>query len=149
MQFESKVSVAGMRLNSTPEDVRSLPYTGDGKVIDGQLVQINDDGETCGDVTAATKNYGVVVFSNIGKSGRSVDNKSEAYIKGDVLPVMVMGRIWVTPSETITAIGKAAKVYAHNTDGTVGQTAADSIEVAGWYYSVPTNADGNAIIHLV
>lgn len=147
MQYETRMAIAGLRLKSTPEDVRSLPLTENITVIDGQAVSILATGETCGKAAADTQ-IGVVVFQHIGKSGRTADGKTEAYIQHDTLPVMTQGRIWVKPSETITARGPAAKVYVTAATGALSQTALGNIEVVGAYWDVPTNADGLAVVHL-
>ena len=148
MQFESRVAVAGLRLKSTPEDVRSLPLTSVGTVIDGAAVAIAVTGETCEVVTAGATDFGIVVFQHVGKSGRTTDGKAEAYIQHDTLPVMTQGRIWVKPSETITARGGAAKVYVTAATGALSQTSAGNIEVVGAYWDAPTNSDGLAVVHL-
>lgn len=147
MQYETRMALAGLRLKSTPEDVRSLPLTENVTVADGEAVSILATGETCG--KAATGNQiGVVVFQHIGKSGRTADGKAEAYVQHDTVPVMTQGRIWVKPSETITARGKAAKVYVTAATGALSQTSAGNIEVVGAYWDVPTNSDGLAVVHL-
>ena len=148
MQHETRMAIAGLRLKSTPEDVRSLPLTENVKVIDGETVSILATGETCGKAAANATGFGVVVFQHIGKSGRTADGKAEAYIKNDTLPVMTEGRIWVKPNEVITARGAAAKVYVKVADGTLGKTAAGNTELVGAYWDVPTNADGLAVVHL-
>lgn len=148
MQNESRMAIAGLRLKSTPEDVRSLPLTENVKVIDGETVAILATGETCGKAVANATGFGVVVFQHIGKSGRTTDNKAEAYIQYDTLPVMTRGRIWVKPNETITARGKAAKVYVNVTTGTLGQTAGTNTELVGAFWDVPTNSDGLAVVNL-
>ena len=61
---------------------------------------------------------------------------------------MVMGRIWVKPSEVITAVGKGAKVYVNTTDGTLGQTADGNTELVGAYWDTPNNSDGLAVVNL-
>jgi hypothetical protein len=148
MQFESRVAIAGMRLKSTPEDVRSLPLTSTGIVIDGAAVAIAATGETCTAVTSGATDFGVVVFQHVGKSGKTTDGKYEAYTKNDVLPVMTQGRVWVKPNEAITARGKAAKVYVNTTTGTLGKTATGNTELVGAFWDVPTNSDGLAVVHL-
>lgn len=147
MQHETRMAIAGLRLKSTPEDVRSLPLTENITVVDGQAVSVLSTGETCG-AAAAGNQIGVVVFQHIGKSGRTADGKAEAYVQYDTLPVMTQGRIWVKPSETITARGEAAKVYATAATGALSQTAEGNIEVVGAYWDVPTNSDGLAVVHL-
>lgn len=147
MQHETRMAIAGLRLKSTPEDVRSLPLTEDITVVDGQAVSVLSTGETCG-AAAAGNQIGVVVFQHVGKSGRTADGKAEAYVQYDTLPVMTQGRIWVKPSEVITARGQAAKVYATAATGALSQTAEGNIEVVGAYWDVPTNSDGLAVVHL-
>lgn len=147
MQHETRMAIAGLRLKSTPEDVRSLPLTENITVVDGQAVSVLSTGETCG-AAAEGNQIGVVVFQHVGKSGRTADGKAEAYVQYDTLPVMTQGRIWVKPSETITARGEAAKVYATAATGALSQTAEGNIEVVGAYWDVPTNSDGLAVVHL-
>lgn len=147
MQHETRMAIAGLRLKSTPEDVRSLPLTENITVVDGQAVSVLSTGETCG-AAAAGNQIGVVVFQHVGKSGRTADGKAEAYVQYDTLPVMTQGRIWVKPSEVITARGTAAKVYATAATGALSQTAEGNIEVVGAYWDVPTNSDGLAVVHL-
>lgn len=143
-----KIAIPGLQLISKADDIRSLGFKGAGKAIDGGVVAINDDGITCKAVEAGDTDFGVVVFQHIGKSGRTDDNKAEAYIAGDVAPIMVMGRIWVKPSETITEIGKAAKVYVTAATGELSKTAASNIELVGAYWDMPTNSDGLAAVNL-
>lgn len=145
---EFNVALAGLRLVSTPSDIRSLPYQGDTVAIDGETVAISAGGETCTKVASGSTDFGVIVFHHIGKRGRSPDGKSEAYAKFDVPPVMTQGRVWVKPNEAITARGKAAKVYVNTTNGTLGQTAAGATEWVGAYWDVLTNNDGLAIVNL-
>ena len=147
MQHETRMAIAGLRLKSMPEDVRSLPLTENVTVIDGEAVSVLATGETCGKAAAGNQ-IGVVVFQHIGKSGRTADGKAEAYIKNDTLPIMTEGRIWVKPNEVITARGVAAKVYVNTTNGTLGKTAAGNTEVVGAYWDVPTNSDGLAVVRL-
>lgn len=148
MLGQYKIAIPGLQLLSKADDIRSLPFKGDGKAIDGGVVAINADGETSSKVVAGSKDFGVVVFQHIGKSGRTDDNKAEAYIAGDVPPVMVVGRVWVKPSEVITARGKEAKVYVNTTDGTLGQTADGNTELVGAYWDQPNNSDGLAVVNL-
>ncbi|AGH57509.1 hypothetical protein PSYG_00048 [Psychrobacter phage pOW20-A] len=148
MQHETRMAIAGLRLKSTPEDVRSLPLTENVTVIDGETVSVLATGETCGKAAANATGFGVVVFQHIGKSGRTADGKAEAYIQHDTLPVMTQGRIWVKPNEAITARGTAAAVYVNVADGTLGQTAESGTLVPNAYWDVPTNSDGLAVVHL-
>lgn len=148
MLTEYRISIPGLELLSKANDIRSLPFRGEGKVADGGVVAINADGVTCSKVVAESKDFGVVVFHHVGKSGRTDDGKAEAYIDGNVAPVMTMGRIWVKPNEVITTRGKAAKVYVNTTTRTLGQTAAGNTELVGAYWDQPTNSDGLAVVNL-
>lgn len=148
MFSEYKISTPGMRLLSKANDIRSLPFNGDGYAVDGSVVAINADGVTSSKVVAGSKDFGVVVSHHTGKSGRSEDGKIEAYIAGDIPPVMTMGRIWVKPDEVITARGKEAKVYVNTTTGLLSQTAAGNTELFGAYWDQPDNSDGLAVVNL-
>lgn len=102
-------AVEGLRLKSTPEDIRSLTYTGNLKISDGDIVGISNDGRSCGDI--ADYGYiGIVTFQHIGKSGLSEDRKKEVYIKGDCLPVLVQGRVWVRTMEPVPNRGTGFSV---------------------------------------
>lgn len=146
MQHETRMAIAGLRLKSTPEDVRSLPLAENITVVDGQAVSVFPTGEACGATATAGMQIGVVVFQHVGKSGRTADGKAEAYVQYDTLPVMTQGRIWVKPSEVITAFGGNA-VYV-NADGTLGQTAGSGTLVPNAYWDVTTNSDGLAVVRL-
>lgn len=147
MSYYDRVALAGLQLKSTPQDVRSLTYVGTKKIIDGALVAIGADGITCTDVVAGTKDFGVVMFQHIGKSGRTDDNKAEAYVNGDSLPVMVQGRIWVKPAKAVTTRGREAKVYFATADtSTMTPTALDGTAISGFMWDTLTNEDGLAII---
>lgn len=148
MLSQYKIAIPGLQLLSKADDIRSLPFQGAGKAVDGGVVAINADGETSSKVVAGSKDFGVVVFHHIGKSGRTDDNKAEAYIAGDVPPVMVVGRVWVKAGEVITKRGKEAKVYVNTTDGTLMQTATGNTEFLGAYWDQPNNSDGLAVVNL-
>lgn len=148
MLTDYKIAIPGLQLISKADDIRSLGFKGAGKGLDGGAVAINDDGITCKAVEAGDTDFGVIVFHHIGKSGRTEDGKAEAYIAGDVPPVMVMGRVWVKPAETITAIGKAAKVYVVADTGELSSTAEGNIELVGAYWDTPSNSDGLAVVNL-
>lgn len=149
MGYFDRIAIAGMRLLSTPEDVRSLTYRGNKKLADGALVAIADDGTSCTDVTATTKNFGVVVFQHAGKSGRTDDNKAEAYLNGDMPPVMVQGRIWVKPDAAVTARGRDSKVYFSATDNSaMSPTVVAENVVGGFMWDTLTNEDGLAVVHI-
>lgn len=147
MQFETRVALAGLRLKSAPEDVRSLPLQGAGIVTDGSAVAISDDGETCTAVTGVEKEFGIVVFQHIGKSGRTADGKSEAYAQYDVVPVMTKGRIWVRPDGEVTKRGKTEKVYV-TAEGKLTAVEEGNTELVGAFWDVPNNSDGLAVVDL-
>lgn len=148
MQHETRVALEGLRLKSKASDIRSLPFAGTGMATDGNAVAITATGETCKAVASGDTDFGIVVFQNIGKSGRTADKKAEAYVEFDVVPVMTEGRIWVRPAEPVTTRGKDAKVYVTPT-GQLSATAAGNTEFKGAYWDVPTNDDGLAVVSLV
>lgn len=149
MGYYNQVAIAGLRLKSTPEDVRSLTYRGNKKLADGDLVAISDDGRSCEDVVADTKDFGVVLFQHIGKSGRTDDNQAEAYVNGDMPPIMVQGRIWVKPNAVVTTRGRTAKVYFDAANpAKLTPTATGNTAVAGFNFDSLTDADGLAVIQI-
>ena len=149
MGYFNNVAIAGLRLKSTPEDVRSLTYRGTKKLVDGALVAISADGRSCTDVVAETKDFGVVLFQHIGKSGRTEDGSAEAYINGDMPPVMVKGRIWIKPAAAVTTRGRDAKVYFATADTSkMTPTAEDGTAIGGFMFDSLTNEDGLAVIDI-
>lgn len=147
MQHETRVALSGLRLKSKASDIRSLPFAGSGMAIDGNAVAITGTGETCKAVASGDTDFGVVVFQNISKSGKTADGKAEAYVEFDVVPVMTEGRIWVKPAEPITKRGKDAKVYV-TTTGQLSAVDEGNTEFKGAFWDVPSNDDGLAVVNL-
>jgi hypothetical protein len=152
MQQYADVAIAGLRLKSTPEDVRSMPMTGAGTVSDATAVCDAGNGEQCAAPDGTLRPVGIVVFQNIGKSGKGADGR-EAYQQYDVVPVMRVGRIWVKPTAVITATGGKVYVRTANADsthpiGSLQPSATDGTELVGATWDSISNADGLAIVQL-
>lgn len=152
MQHYADVAIAGLRLKSTPEDVRSMPMTGTGTVSDATAVCDAGNGEQCAKPDGVLRPVGIVVFGNIGKNGMGADGK-EAYQQYDVVPVMRVGRIWVPATEPITATGGKVYVRTANADsthpiGSLQPSATDGTELVGATWDSISNADGLAIVQL-
>lgn len=152
MQLNRDVAIAGLRLKSTPEDVRSMPLAGTGVASDGTAVCDAGDGVRCGMPDGVLRPVGIVVFQNIGKSGKGLDGK-EAYKEFDVVPVMRVGRIWVKPTAPVTATGGKVYVRTANADaghpiGSLQPTATNGTELVGATWDSITSADGYAIVQL-
>lgn len=152
MRNEIKMALPGLRLKSTPEDVRSMPMAGAGLIEDGLAVADNGNGEQCCVNDGTKRPIGIVVHQNIGKNGKTAAGK-EAYQQYDVVPVMTHGRIWVKPNDTITATG--AKVYVRTSNpttnapiGSLQVAATDGDELVGATWDSLTNADGLAVVQL-
>lgn len=152
MQLNSGVAIAGLRLKSTPEDVRSMPLAGVGAASDGTVVCDAGDGVRCTVPDGTLRPIGIVVFQNIGKSGKGIDGR-EAYIEHDVVPVMRVGRIWVKPTAPITATGGKVYVRTASPDaghpiGSLQPTATNGTELVGATWDSIIGADGYAIVQL-
>lgn len=151
-QQYADVAIAGLRLKSTPEDVRSMPMTGAGTVSDGTAVCDAGNGEQCAKPDGVLRPVGIVVFANIGKNGTGADGK-EAYQQYDVVPVMRVGRIWVKPNAAVTSTG--GKVYVRTASatteaplGSLQPSATNGTELVGATWDSISNADGLAIVQL-
>lgn len=152
MQLNSNVAIAGLRLKSTPEDVRSMPFAGTGSASDGTAVCDAGDGVRCSAFSGTLRPIGIVVFQNIGKSGKAA-NGVEGYQEFDVVPVMRVGRIWVKPNAPITATGGKVYVRTANADathpiGSLQPAATDGTELVGATWDSISSADGHAIVQL-
>lgn len=153
MSIFTDEALAGLRLKSTPEDLRSYTYSGNAKIADGTAVAVAADGRTCTDVATGVTDVGIVTFQHIGKSGRSTDGKSEVYIKGDCLPVLNQGRVWVAPITPVVSRGRATKVYVVVSGANIGRFTDLSTEtgaelVGGAFWDIPSNSDGLAVIQI-
>lgn len=152
MQLNKDVALAGLRLKSTPDDIRSMPLTGAGVAPDGTAVCDAGDGVLCAAPNGVLRPIGIVVFQNIGKSGKGADGR-EAYKEYDVVPVMRVGRIWVKPTAPITATGgkvyvRTASADASHPIGSLQPSATNGTELVGATWDSITGADGYAIVQL-
>jgi len=152
MQQYADVALAGLRLKSTPEDVRSMPMTGAGTVSDGTAVCDAGNGEQCAKPDGVLRPVGIVVFQNIGKNGTGADGK-EAYKQHDIVPVMRVGRVWVKPNAAVTATGGAVYVRTASATteaplGSLQTSATNGTLLANATWDSISNADGLAIVQL-
>lgn len=100
LKGDDLIAVAGMRVKSMPEEVLSLPLVVDPSypVTDGAVIYLTDDKKGCTTTRNATAGYvGAVVLNQVGKSGNANN-----YIKGDVVPVMVKGKLYVPVKSAVT-----------------------------------------------
>lgn len=110
---DDAIALAGQRIKSAPEEVLSLPLMVEPSypVTDGSIIYLTDDKKGCTTTQNASAGFvGVVVLHNIGKSGKTSDG--ETYQKGDVVPVMVKGKIWAEVKSKVTDV--TATVGADN-----------------------------------
>lgn len=152
MKLNHQVAMAGMRLKSTPEDVRSMPMAGAGLLNDGMAVVDFGDGVRCGAVDGSKRIIGIVVFQHIGKNGRDAQG-NEAYQQYDTVPVMRSGRIWVKVTDKVSTTGGKVYVRSSNPDaehplGSIQTTNENATELAGASFDSLSNSDGLAIITL-
>lgn len=100
------IALPGMRFKSQPEEVLSLPLMVDPAypVVDGSPIYLTADKKGCTTTQNANAGFvGAVVLNNVGKSG-SANN----YIKGDVVPVMVKGKLYVPVKTKVTDVAATA-----------------------------------------
>lgn len=152
MSIQKIKSVVGMLLQSTPQDIQSMPMTGSGTVSVGFAVCDAGNGEQCAKVDGVLRPIGIVPFSNIGKTGVGDDGK-EAFKQYDVVPVMRVGRLWVKPTAPITATGGAVYVRTANPDsthplGSLQPGATNGTALVGATWDSLTSEDGLAIVRL-
>lgn len=108
LKGDDAIAVAGQRVKSAPEEVLSLPLMVEPSypIKDGSLVYLTNDKKGC--TTAQTTEagfIGIVVLQHIGKTGKTADG--EVYLKGDVVPVMVKGKIWAEVKTKVTDLKTA------------------------------------------
>lgn len=109
---DDAIAVAGMRVKSAPEEVLSLPLMVDPTytVKDGSVIYLTADKKGCTTVQNTAAGFvGLVVLHG------SIDS----YKKGDVVPVMVKGKLW---SPVATAITDLSAVIGANTSGVISTT---------------------------
>lgn len=100
---DDAIALAGMRVKSMPEEVLSLPLMIDPSyaVTDGSVIYLTDDKKGCTTVQNPKAGYvGVVVLNNVGKTF------GNNYIKGDVVPVMVKGKIYAPVKQAISDLSE-------------------------------------------
>jgi len=120
LKGDDAIAVAGMRVKSAPEEVLSLPLMVDPAypVKDGSVIYLTDDKKGCTTTQNTAAGYvGIVVLHNVGKSGHA--DGTDSYLKGDVVPVMVKGKLW---SPVATAITDLSAVIGANTSGVISTT---------------------------
>ena len=112
LKGDDAIAVPGMRVKSMPEEVLSLPLLVDPTypVVDGSVIYLTADKKGCTTVQNVGAGYaGIVVLYG----------PVDSYKKGDVVPVMVRGKIW-TPS--VAKITDLATVVGATTDGKITAT---------------------------
>lgn len=117
LKGDDAIAVAGMRVKSAPEEVLSLPLMVDPAypVKDGSVIYLTADKKGCTTTQNTAAGYvGIVVLHNIGKSGHA--DGTDSYLKGDVVPVEVKGKLW---APVATAITDLSSVMAVNANGVV------------------------------
>lgn len=120
LKGDNAIAVAGMRVKSAPEEVLSLPLMVDPSypVKDGSVIYLTADKKSCTTVQNTAAGFvGLVVLHGVGKSGRS--GETDTYIKGDVVPVMVKGKLW---SPVATAITDLSAVIGATASGVISTT---------------------------
>lgn len=112
LKGDDAIAVAGMRVKSMPEEVLSLPLLVDPSytVKDGSVVYLTADKKGCTTVQNVGAGYvGIVVLNGM----------IDSYKKGDVVPVMVRGKIW---SPSVTKITDLTTVVGANATGQITAT---------------------------
>lgn len=102
---DDSIALPGMRVKSMAEEVLSLPLMVDPAypVKSGSPIYLTADKKGCTTTQNANAGYvGAVVFANIGKTGAG-----ETYVKGDVVPVLVKGKLWVPVKTAVTNVATA------------------------------------------
>lgn len=97
------IAVSGMRVKSMPEEVLSLPLIVEPAypVVSGTPIFLTDDKKACTTDQNVNAGYvGAVVLHQVGMTG-----KNDTYAKGDVVPVMVKGKLWVAVADKVTDLG--------------------------------------------
>lgn len=112
LKGDDAIAVAGMRVKSMPEEVLSLPLMVDPAypVVDGSVIYLTDDKKGCTTTQNVNAGYvGIVVLNGL----------IDSYKKGDVVPVMVKGKIW---SPSVVAITDLTTVVGANATGQITET---------------------------
>lgn len=112
LKGDDAIAVAGMRVKSMPEEVLSLPLMVDPAypVVDGSVIYLTADKKGCTTTQNVGAGYvGIVVLNGL----------IDSYKKGDVVPVMVKGKIW---SPSVVAITDLTTVVGANATGRITAT---------------------------
>lgn len=112
LKGDDAIAVAGMRVKSMPEEVLSLPLMVDPAypVVDGSVIYLTDDKKGCTTTQNVGAGYvGIVVLNGL----------IDSYKQGDVVPVMVKGKIW---SPSVVAITDLTTVVGANATGQITET---------------------------
>ncbi|WLG12776.1 hypothetical protein Q6344_09165 [Psychrobacter cibarius] len=112
LKGDDAIAVAGMRVKSMPEEVLSLPLMVDPAypVVDGSVIYLTDDKKGCTTTQNVNAGYvGIVVLYG----------PVDSYKKGDVVPVMVKGKIW---SPSVAKITDLTTVVGANATGQITET---------------------------
>lgn len=118
LKGDDAIALPGMRVKSAPEEVLSLPLLVDPdyEVKDGSVIYLTADKQGATTVQNTAAGYvGIVVKHGV----------IDSYKKGDVVPVMVKGKVWAPVTTAITDL--ATVVGANET----GQLAATTTAVEG------------------
>ena len=133
LKGDDAIAVAGMRVKSMPEEVLSLPLLVDPTytVKDGSVIYLTADKKGCTTVQNVGAGYvGIVVLNGM----------IDSYKKGDVVPVMVRGKIW---SPSVTKITDLATVVGATADGKITAT---TTAVASMRFASPSVGSQNLTV---
>lgn len=133
LKGDDAIAVAGMRVKSMPEEVLSLPLLVDPTytVKDGSVIYLTADKKGCTTVQNASAGYvGIVVLNGM----------IDSYKKGDVVPVMVKGKVW---SPSVAKITDLATVVGATADGKITAT---TTAVAGLRFASPSVGSQNLTV---
>ena len=114
LKGDDAIALAGMRVKSMPEEVLSLPLMVNPAypVVDGSVIYLTADKAGCTTTQNVSAGYvGIVVLNGL----------IDSYKKGDVVPVMVKGKIWspsvakITDLTTVVGANAVGKITATTT----------------------------------
>lgn len=112
LQGDDLIALPGMRFKSMCEEVLSLPLVVDPAyaVKDGSPIYLTNDKKGCTTTQNVAAGFvGAVVLNQVGKNQVGKAGKDDGYVKGDVVPVMVKGKLYVPVKSAVkditTAVG--------------------------------------------
>lgn len=141
LKGDDAIALAGQRVKSAPEEVLSLPLMIEPTypVKDGSVIYLTADKKGCTTVQNANAGFvGVVVLHNIGKTGKN--GNDEVYQKGDIVPVMIKGKIW---AEVKTAVTDLTAVVGADAQGKLSTA---DIPLKGLRFAQPSVGSKNLTI---